>query len=450
MKLPSYVQWCMEALEAAGYSAYAVGGCVRDWLLGLTPHDFDLCTSALPEQTQQVFADQGLVLAGLKHGTVGVIFPEGVVEITTYRTEGGYTDSRHPDWVRFVDRIEDDLARRDFTINAMAWSPTRGLQDPFHGAEDLEHGILRTVGVAQDRFQEDALRILRGARFAARFHLQPEAQTYAAMVQLTPLMDGLARERVYSELCKLLTVASAEDLIRYEPLITRVIPELKVAVGFEQHSRYHAFDLYTHIAHVTAAVPEELTLKWAALLHDVGKPMTFTLDEQQQGHFYGHAQEGAKLADQILHRLKAPTVLREQVVELVEQHMTPLLPQRKALRRRMSRLGTAQVWNLLELQQSDMGGKGTGTFDVEQKDRFLQLRDMLDQLLEEDSCLTLRDLAVNGRDLMQLGIPAGKALGSCLQSLLDAVLDEALPNEKDPLLRAAKDYCDAEVSNIQG
>lgn len=441
MKLPAYVLECMDRLEQAGYSAYAVGGCVRDWLLGLEPQDFDLCTSALPEQMQQVFADRVLVLAGLKHGTVGVIFPEGVVEITTYRTEGDYTDSRHPDWVRFVDRVEDDLARRDFTVNAMAWSPSRGLKDPFGGKDDLDRGILQTVGNPMDRFREDALRILRGARFAAKYRLQPEEQTYRAMLQLAPLMDGLARERVFSELCKLLMAATGEDLLRYAPIVTQVIPELSPTVGFDQHSRHHAYDLYTHIAYVTASVPHELSLRWAALLHDVGKPGTYTQDEQGQGHFYGHAQEGAKLANQILHRLKAPTALREQVMELVEQHMTPVLPQRKALRRRLSRMGDQRLELLLELQEADMGSKGTGMPVCVQEEHFQQIRSMIDGLLEEDSCLTLRDLAVNGYDLIQLGI-SGKALGKCLQSLLDAVLDETLPNEKEALLEAAKGFCE--------
>ena len=434
MKLPAYVLGCIDALESAGYSAYAVGGCVRDWLLGLEPQDFDLCTSALPEQMQQVFGHRELVLAGVKHGTVGVIFPEGVVEITTYRTEGGYTDSRHPDWVRFVDRVEEDLARRDFTVNAMAWSPSRGLQDPFGGAQDLEKGILRTVGKPAERFQEDALRILRGARFAARYRLQPEEQTLEAMLSLTPLMDSLARERVYSELCKLLLWAEHEDLLRYEPIVTQVIPELKPTVGFDQHSCHHAYDLYTHIAHVTASVPKELPLRWAALLHDVGKPNTFTLDAQGEGHFYGHAQESAELANEILLRLKAPTALREQVVALVEQHMTWLQPQRNLLRRRLSRMGQQPLLMLLQLQEADTGSKGTETAD----EHFCQLRAIIDGLLEEQSCLTLKDLAVNGNDLMALCIPAGKELGQCLQRLLEAVLDETLPNEKEALLEAAR------------
>ena len=334
-----------------------------------------------------------------------------------------------------MDRVEEDLARRDFTVNAMAWSPSRGLKDPFGGAEDLKQGVLRTVGNPTDRFREDALRILRGARFAARYRLQPEDRTYEAMLQLTPLMDGLARERVFSELCKLLMRAEGEDLLRYAPIVTQVIPELKPALGFDQHSRYHAYDLYTHIAYVTAAVPRELPVRWAALLHDVGKPATFSRDEQGQGHFYGHAQEGAALANEILLRLKAPTALREQVVTLVEQHMTPLLPQRKVLRRRLSRMGQQQLKLLLALQEADMGSKGADP----SAEQFCQVRQMIDELLAEEACLNLKDLAVNGHDLMLLGIPAGKALGQCLQGLLDAVLDEKLPNEKEALLEAARD-----------
>ena len=439
MRLPDYAIECINALENAGYSAYAVGGCVRDQVLGLIPADFDLCTEALPEQIQEVFADRGLVLAGLKHGTVGVIFPEAVVEITTYRTEGDYSDCRHPGWVNFVSDIRQDLARRDFTINAMAWSPTRGLQDPFGGMQDLERGILRTVGVPEKRFREDALRILRGARFAAKYGLVPEEKTLEAMIRLTPLMDELARERVFSELCKLLMCAKTQHLLQYAPIITHAIPELRSTVGFDQHSLHHGYDLYTHIAHVTAAVPRVLVLRWAALLHDVGKVSTYTMDDKGNGHFYGHAQAGAAIANDILLRLKAPTMLREQVVELIEQHMTHVIPTKNVIRRRISRMGAEGFFALLDLQQADMSGKGTGIPDTEDRHQFALLRQMATELLEEEGCLTLRDLAVNGYDLMQLGIPSGKELGVCLQTLLDRVLDEELPNDKDILLNAAKE-----------
>lgn len=440
MHLPEHVCYCIDALEKAGYSVYAVGGCVRDHLLGLQPHDFDLCSSASPEQLQQVFGDFPLVLSGLKHGTVGVIFEEhrDVVEITTYRTEGGYTDCRHPDWVRFVDRVEDDLARRDFTINAMAWSPTRGLADPFGGKEDLEKGILRAVGDPERRFQEDSLRILRGARFAAKYRLRPEQATFDAMLRLCPLMDKLAKERVFSELCKLLMCARAEDLLRYAPVITQVIPQLRPTVGFDQRSRYHAFDLFTHIAHVTAAVPRELPVRWAALLHDVGKVSTFTVDEDGRGHFYGHARVGAAMAEEILHGLKAPTSLCRDVTLMVELHMTPMPPQRNVLRRRLGQLGSYRLLQLLQLQEADMSSKGTGIPDPEEQQRFTQRRQIIDQLIQEQACVQIRDLAVDGNDLLALGYPAGPGLGQCLKELLDGVLDEKFPNEKAALLEQAK------------
>ena len=436
MYLPDSVRQCVDTLEQAGFAAYAVGGCVRDSLLGLTPHDYDLCSAALPEQIREIFRDHSLVLAGLKHGTVGVVTGGGVVEVTTFRTEGGYRDNRHPDWVKFVPTIEEDLARRDFTINAMAWSPYRGFADPFGGREDLKSHVLRAVGDPAVRFQEDSLRILRGVRFAARFALTPEAQTLHAMELLTGLMDSLAAERVFDELCRLLPAASAGDLLRYGQILTAVIPELAPTLGFDQHSPHHAYDLFTHIAHVTQAVPAELSLRWAALLHDVGKVPTFTRDENGRGHFYSHASVSAEMADAILHRLKAPNGLREQVVTLIAHHMTRLEPEKKLLRRRLSQFGWDTVEQLLQLQEADMGSKGTGK--PGEMDQFAEIRRLLDEIRAENACLTLRDLAIDGRDLMAIGFRPGPALGQCLDRLLSQVLDETLPNERDALLQAAR------------
>ena len=431
MNLPDNVMECIRALEARGFAAYAVGGCVRDDRLGLTPHDFDLCTAALPEETEQVFSHRKLVLAGKKHGTVGVVTESGVVEITTFRTEGDYADNRHPDWVEFVPEIEKDLARRDFTVNAMAYSPTRGYADPFGGAEDLEKGILRAVGDPYLRFREDALRILRGVRFAVRYGLAVEENTMRAMEDLAPLMDSLARERVFEEMNKLLLLVTAEDLIRFAPILTQVIPELKPMIGFDQRSPHHAYDLFTHTAHVTAGVEAKPQLRWAALLHDIGKVPCFSQDETGRGHFYGHAGTGAQMADAVLRRLKAPTVLRAQAVLLIEKHMTRLEPDKKKLRRWLSRMGWDTVRSILDLQKADMGSKGTGkTEDMEQ---FKELSVLLEEISREESCLTLRDLAVNGHDLMALGIQ-GPSLGNTLNLLLNQVLEEQLPNEKEMLL----------------
>ena len=435
MHLPSFVTDCMDALEAAGFTAYAVGGCVRDSLLGLTPQDYDLCTSALPHQTEAIFHNRKLVLAGKKHGTVGVITDGGVVEITTYRTEGSYLDNRHPDWVEFVDNIEADLARRDFTVNAMAYSPSRGLCDPFGGRKDLEDHILRAVGDPASRFREDSLRILRGIRFAVRFSLTPDAATEAAMITCAPLMENLARERVFEELCKFLPLAQGKDMLRYASILAEVIPELKPMIGFDQRTPYHAYDLFGHTARVVGNVPPDLTLRWAALLHDTGKIPTFTLDETGRGHFYGHADESAKIADAVLHRLKAPTALREQVVALIGLHMTRLEPTKKSVRRWLSRLGKDTLNDLLSLQEADMGSKGTGKQDSSRQ--FPQLHGLIAEIEAENACLSLSDLAVNGHDLMALGIE-GKAIGQTLNLLLDNVLDEKLENQKDALLDAAK------------
>ena len=433
MKLPESVLALINRLEEAGFAAYAVGGCVRDLFLGLTPHDHDLCTAATPAQIKALFADFPLVLAGEKHGTVGIVTDGGVVEITTFRTEGTYRDNRHPDRVEFVTSIEEDLARRDFTVNAMAFSPARGLCDPFGGREDLKNGILRAVGDPAARFREDSLRILRGVRFAVRFRLQPEEKTRQAMTELAPLMDNLARERVFDELCRLLPQVSADDLIAYAPILTQVIPELAPAVGFDQHSHHHAYDIYTHTAHVVENVGADPALRWAALLHDAGKTDTFTLDDAGSGHFYGHAKRSAELADQVLRRLKSPTALREQVVALVSQHMTYPEPDKKQLRRRLSRLGPKNMEKLLILQEADTGSKGTGK--EQEMSYFPQIRSLLQEILAEDACLTVRDLAVNGRDLMALGI-TGREIGLTLNRLLDLVLDEQLPNEKNALMQA--------------
>ena len=432
MMLPPSVARCIAALESAGYPCYAVGGCVRDACLGLAPHDYDLCTAALPPAIKAVFADRQLVLAGEKHGTIGVVTEDGVIEITTFRTEGDYRDSRHPDWVRFVDRIEADLARRDFTVNAMAYSPTRGFADPFGGRDDLKKHILRAVGDPATRFQEDALRILRGIRFAVRFGLTVEENTMHAMLKTASMMDNLARERVFDELCKLLPLVSAQDLLQFAPFLTQVLPELAPTVGFCQHNHHHAYDVFTHAAHVTAAVPGDLALRWAGLLHDVGKISTFSIGEDGEGHFYGHAKVSAEIADRILLRLKAPTALREEVVFLIERHMTRPEPDKRLLRRYLSKWGEYRLRKLLLLQRADLGSKGIAGEPF----FFAQMEEIIDRLLAENSCLTLGDLAVNGHNLMALGF-SGKQIGQVLQKLLEQVLDETLPNEKDTLLEAA-------------
>ena len=435
MYLPESIVQCINALEKAGFAAYVVGGCVRDACLGLTPQDYDMCTSATPEQTEAVFAGKRLVLAGKKHGTIGVLTDSGVVEITTFRTEGSYKDNRHPDWVQFVTDVESDLARRDFTVNAMAYSPTRGYADPFGGREDLKKGVLRAVGNPEKRFQEDSLRILRGVRFAVRFGLKVDPATEKAMFSQAHLMDNLARERVFEELCKLLPLVSAEDLQRFAPILAAVIPELKPMIGFDQRSPHHGYDLYTHTAYVVEGVPGDLPLRWAALLHDIGKIPTFTLDETGRGHFFNHAPKGAEMAEEILRRLKAPNALREQVVLLIDKHMMWLVPEKKQLRRQMGQLGSETVYQILSLQQADNSSKGTAK--SEENEKYIQILDVLEEIRSEDGCLSLKDLTVNGNDLIKIGF-TGRSIGVMLNWLLDQVMEETLPNERGVLLAWAE------------
>ena len=431
MNLPEHVKACLSDLENAGFSAYAVGGCVRDWLLGLTPQDYDLCTAATPTEIKKVFQDFPMVLAGEKHGTVGIVVDKQVVEITTFRTEGEYLDHRHPDRVEFVTDIALDLSRRDFTVNAMAWSPVRGLADPFGGTADLKAGILRAVGTPALRFTEDALRILRGVRFAVRYRLTPEPETETAMNTLAPLMDSLARERVFDELCKLLPLMEVQDFVRYGNILGQVLPALKPLMGFSQHSRFHAYDIFTHTAHAVAAAPRDLTIRWAALLHDIGKPGCFTLDEAGEGHFYGHAQESARMADHILHQLKAPTALRERVVLLIDKHMTPLQPDRKLLRHRLCQHGEDALQQLLQLQKADYAATGKAGDASD----YTAVEVLLAELLLEKPPMTVKNLAVSGHDVMALGY-SGPAVGQALNWLLEQVLDEKLPNLRQELLDA--------------
>lgn len=436
MTLPEQIARCLQMLESAGYAAYLVGGCVRDDLMGIPPQDFDLCTAALPEQTAAVFAGIPQDLTGIRHGTVKLLMEGMEVEITTFRREGSYQDNRHPDWVEFVPDIREDLARRDFTVNAIAYSPSRGYVDPFGGRADLQSGILRCVGEPERRFREDALRILRGMRFAARFGFLPEPATLDAMIGLAPLTDALARERVYQELSGFLLKADVPNLLRFAPILAQVIPELSPTLGFLQHSPHHAYDVFTHTAHVTAAVAPVLSLRWAALLHDIGKVPCFSQDENGRGHFKGHAQVSAQMADAVLHRLHAPTQLRETAVWLIDHHMTVLQPEEALLRRSLSRYGRERLELLLCLQEADMKGKGTR--EHENSQRYPRLREILSQLDAQEGRLTLKSLKINGNDLIALGM-SGRQIGDCLNRLLEQVLSGSLENEKSALIQAAKD-----------
>lgn len=429
--LPPPVLAALERLWAAGFEAWIVGGCVRDLLLGRTPTDYDLTTSARPEQTKAVFAGERVLETGIRHGTVTVLGEGMPLEITTYRVDGGYSDARHPDGVTFSASLREDAARRDLTINAMAYAPGRGIQDFFGGREDLARGLIRAVGDPRRRFQEDALRVLRSLRFASVLSFAIEEETAAAARQEAGGLRQLSAERVFQELSKLLCgPAVGPVLLAYPDILGQVLPELRPMVGFDQRSRHHCYDLYTHTAVAVAHVAPRLPLRLAMLLHDVGKPETFSLGQDGQGHFYSHAKRSAALAEEILARLRAPKKLREEVVTLVRLHDAPVEPE--GIRRWLNKLGPEGFFDLLEVQRGDAAGQGPAY--CTRISRTDALERQARALLARQPCLTLRELAVDGRDLLALGY-RGPALGAALQRLLAQVLAGALPNEKGGLLQ---------------
>lgn len=442
MHIPPYVADTLTCLESAGFEAYVVGGCVRDSLLGLTPHDFDICTSALPEQVSEVFSTKTVIHTGILHGTVTVLIDSHPLEITTYRIEADYRDHRHPDTVQFVQHIEQDLSRRDFTVNAMAYHPVRGLVDPFGGAADAERQLLRAVGDPQKRFEEDALRVLRAMRFASVYGFDIEEKTKNGLLACAPLLTEIAAERVWEELKRMLTGEHIGAVLStLYPVLFPILPELKAAQGIDQHSRYHHLDVLMHILTAVEHAEPDLTVRLAALLHDIGKPYCFSLDEKGNGHFYGHAEIGERMAREVLERLRFDRKTTEEVCLLIRYHDMPIERTDKAVRRWMNRLGVPRLRRLLALKRADAMAHAAELMDG----RFAELADVnerIDRLLAERACFSLRDLAVNGRDLLTLGIPQGKAIGECLQWLLDEVMEQRLVNDEAALTQAVRKRLD--------
>ena len=421
IQIPDPVEEILNTLEAAGHRAWCVGGCVRDSLLGRPPGDWDVTTAALPEETMALFAARA-VPTGLRHGTVTVKTALGGVEVTTLRRDGAYRDHRRPEFVTFTGSLEEDLRRRDFTVNTFAADRTGRVLDPLNGRADLEAGVLRCVGDPDRRFTEDALRILRGLRFAAQLGFRIEPETAAAIRRNRELLGDIAPERIWTELKKLLTGDRAAEVLRTYPEVTGVFwPELLPMVGFDQRNRHHCYDVWEHTLRVLAAVPPELELRLAALLHDVGKPNCFTVDEKGQGHFYGHPAESA---------------LRETVVTLVAWHDRNIPRTRPAIAHALRDLGERDLRRLMALKRADNLAQAPA-FRAMQGE-IDRAEAILDELLSEGTCVSLKQLAVNGGDLTALGL-SGPAVGETLEALLTAVMDGALPNDREALLTAARE-----------
>lgn len=436
LKLPENVSYILGNLEKSGFEAYAVGGCVRDSLLGLEPGDWDICTNALPLDTKKIFHGEKVIETGIKHGTV-TIMPVGTAdelyEVTTYRIDGDYSDSRHPDSVTFTGNLADDLARRDFTINAMAYSPGAGIVDPYGGKADLYAKLIRCVGDADKRFGEDALRILRALRFAATYGFTIHDGTAAAMENNKHLLKNVSGERIAIELNKLLLGENLAGLLTaHSKVLFEIIPELEPALGFEQHNKWHCYDVFTHSLTAVDNAPKDLVVRLAMLLHDTGKPHRFTQDDDGTGHFYGHAEVSTEITETVLKRLKYSTSIIKAVTELVKRHDTAMVPKMRSIRRLLNAVGEDRVRQLIEVRKADLSAQSEmGKARI--PDLF-EVHEKLEEILRQQQCFSLKDLAVNGDDLIRLGIKPGKEIGETLNLLLNKVIDEELENDKEKLM----------------
>lgn len=436
--LPLPVARALSILEACGYEAYIVGGCVRDSLLGRTPNDWDVTTNATPTEMKACFANFRVIETGIRHGTLTVIIDGMQLEITTYRNDGEYLDNRHPVQVTFSKHIEDDLFRRDFTVNAMAYHPQKGLVDLFGGREDLQNRVVRAVGDAKTRFEEDGLRILRAIRFAAVLDFEIAEDTAKAVHDCKNLLLGIAAERIRDEFCKLVCGRGAVRILReYIDVIAVFLPELGRCVGFEQNTKYHCFDVFEHTLQALALCEnDDLITRLGILLHDIGKPLCYTEDEQG-GHFKGHAPIGVEITREILLRLRFDNETIHRMERLVEWHDIPLSAEKKRVKRLLQKLSDADILRLLEIKRCDRLAHAPDFREMPPE--LAEIPSVIDGIRTEDACLSLRTLAIDGADLMALGIPEGKKIGEMLHALLDDVIDERLQNEKSALLQAAKE-----------
>lgn len=436
--LPEKVTAIIENLQLHGYEAYAVGGCVRDSVLARTPQDWDITTSARPEEIKTLFLRT--VDTGIEHGTVTVLLGKESYEVTTYRIDGAYEDGRHPKEVVFTRSLEEDLKRRDFTINAMAYNDDVRLVDPFGGMKDLNHHLIRCVGDPMERFSEDALRILRAVRFSAQLAFPIEQNTAEAIKKLAPSLKKISAERIQAELVKLLTSDHPERIQdAYELGITKVIlPEWDEMVGVKQNSKHHVYDVAEHTIQSMVNIKNDKILRLTMLFHDMGKVMMKTTDENGYDHFKGHALISEGIARSVLHRLKFDNDTIKKVTRLVCYHDYRIEVTPQNVRRAMNRIGVDLFPYYLAVQMADV--KAQSSYHRRKKiEDIIAMRELYQETLLEDHCITLKGLAVTGKDLMELGMKPGRELGSALNELLEWVIDEPDCNKKEILCEFIKE-----------
>ena len=433
IQITNEINTIFEKLNSAGFECFMVGGCVRDALLNKIPHDVDFTTNATPKQIKECFKDFNVIETGIKHGTLTVIVNNIPFEITTYRIDGEYLDNRRPENVVFVNDIKSDLARRDFTINAIAYNPDVGFVDCFNGIEDLKAGIIRCVNEPNKRFQEDALRILRALRFSAVLGYKIEPETEKACFELSYLLKNISAERIMAELFKTIVQPNAHKVIfNYVDIWGVVIPELLKIKGFEQHNPHHLHDVLKHTCVALEGASNDLLVRLAVLFHDIGKPDSFSLDEKGNGHFYGHATVSESETREIFNRLKVDNNTKNQVLTLIKYHDLDLQASERYVRRLCYKLGDLEtVKKLILVQRAD--NYGQAPIHNERIEKFNKIDEIIENLEQKNLSFTLKDLAVNGIDMINMGL-SGKEIGKSLNFLLEAVLNDTVKNTKPALL----------------
>lgn len=439
MDMPKNVDTAINLLQSAGFEAYAVGGCVRDSLLGKTPNDWDITTSAKPEDMKSVFADFHCIDTGIKHGTVTVVIDGEPLEITTFRLDGEYEDNRHPKSVTFTSNLGADLGRRDFTVNAMAYSKMTGTVDLFGGQNDLKNGIIRCVGDPDRRFNEDALRILRALRFASALDFEIEEKTAQSLLKNRALLGNISEERIAKELLKLVCGKGAKQILTdFAPVLFEILPELQPMYKNSHDNPHHCYDIYEHTLIAVESIDPEPTLRFAMLLHDCGKPAVKKFDENGVAHFYGHQRISAEISAQILARLKVSNKFRDEILFLVSNHdRWELYENTEKMPRYLSKFGLDGVLNLLKVMRADVLAQSP-----EYRYRLDQIADAEEtakNLAAQKPCLSLSELQINGRTLMDIGIPQGRKLGAVLAQLLDEVIDGVTKNTQEALTTRARE-----------
>ena len=436
VEVPAPVNYIIQELEKCGHEAYMVGGCVRDSVLGRKPHDYDICTSATPDEILKAFPDEEIIPTGLQHGTVTILINKEPFEVTTYRIDGDYSDNRRPDNVTFTKNLVEDLRRRDFTINAMAYNPKTGLIDPFNGMEDIKYKKIRCVGSAEDRFNEDALRILRAIRFEAQLGFAGLPETMFEIERQYDRLKNISIERINSEFCKI--VASEQfcvELVLYPNVFSLFIPELKDLIGFQQNNPYHAYDVFDHTVHaIEKCESDDLVVRLAVFFHDFGKPHSYQDGEDGIRHFKGHGKVSAEITDSIMKRLKFDNETRNNVVELVYYHDATFEVGNKYVKRWLNKIGEKQFRRLLEIRKADIKGQKPD-YEESRIEKVNNIENILEEILSEKSCFSLKDLAVNGNDVKEvMKLKEGKDIGYWLNEILKRVIDGELENNKYDLV----------------